>query len=84
MTIKFLRVFAILCLAVPLILRCGPLYARQLGEIEDGRWVYIAGSPNGAELFVDPKSIAFERKFDVASVVNSGHETSLYAAARVA
>jgi hypothetical protein len=61
---KFLWVFAILSLAVTLVLRCGPLHARQLGEIEDGRWVYIAGSSNGAELFVDPKSIAYEKQFD--------------------
>jgi hypothetical protein len=61
---KFLRLFAILCLAVPLVLWCGPLHARQLGDIEDGRWVYIAGSSNGAELFVDGQSIVYEKQFD--------------------
>ena len=61
---KFLRLFAILCLAVSLVLWCGPLHARQLGDIEDGRWVYIAGSSNGAELFVDGQSIAYEKRFD--------------------
>jgi hypothetical protein len=61
---KVLWGFAILSLAVPLVLLCGPLHARQLGQIEDGRWVYIAGSPNGAELFVDPTSIAYEKQFD--------------------
>jgi hypothetical protein len=61
---KFLRLFAILCLAVPLVLWCGPLHARQLGDMEDGRWVYIAGSSNGAELFADGQSIAFEKRFD--------------------
>lgn len=61
---KFLRAIAILSLALPLVLWCSPLHARQLGEIEDGRWVYIAGSPNGAELFVDPQSIGYEKQFD--------------------
>ena len=61
---KFLRLFAILCLAVPLVLWCGLLHARQLGDVEDGRWVYIAGSSNGAELFVDGQSIVYEKRFD--------------------
>jgi hypothetical protein len=61
---KFLRLFAILCLAVSLALWCGLLHARQLGDMEDDRWVYIAGSSNGAELFVDGQSIAYEKQFD--------------------
>jgi len=34
---KFLRLFAILI--IPVVLWCGPLHARQLGDVDDGRWV---------------------------------------------
>jgi hypothetical protein len=61
---KFSRAIAILSLALPLVLWCSPLHARELGDIEGGRWVYIAGSSNGAELFVDGQSIAYEKQFN--------------------
>lgn len=56
------RSLAALCLVVILVLVAAVLEARKLGDVE-GRWVFIAGSPNGAEVFVDPASIVFDKTF---------------------
>ena len=64
MRLSDLLSIAVLSVSVLLVASVGN--ARKLGDV-DGRWVFIASSTNGAEEFVDPDSIVFEKEFSAWS-----------------
>ena len=62
----FARIVPTVWIAAVLAFGTTSIQARELGDTE-GRWVYIAGSSNGAEEFIDPASIVFDKQFDAWS-----------------
>jgi len=57
------RTLPVVCISLALALVSVFVQARELGDM-DGRWMFIAGSSNGAEEFIDPASIVLERQFN--------------------
>src|SRR6266481_912338 len=60
------RTLVVVCISLALALVSVFVQARELGDM-DGRWMFIAGSSNGAEEFIDPASIVLERQFNAWS-----------------
>ena len=56
------KAFSAICLTLTVSLFPAYGQVKDIGDM-DGRWMFIAASSNKATFFIDPQSIAFEKKY---------------------